>query len=105
MTLLKRLQATGTPRPPLDLGWFDRLISEHPVRDELGPEPPEPPKLQRKARKPNLVTVAKQVNKAAIPVARYEVRPDGTVIVHTGALDSDTKAGNELDEWLAKHAH
>jgi hypothetical protein len=104
MTLLKRLQATGKPRPPLDLGWFDRLISEHSVSDELGPEPPKP-KLQRKPRKPTLVSIAKQASKAAIPVARYEVRPDGTVIVHTGALDSDTKAGNELDEWLAKHAH
>ena len=38
----------------------------------------------RKPRKPTLASVAKQANKAAIPVARYEVKPDGTVVVVTG---------------------
>jgi hypothetical protein len=38
----------------------------------------------RKPRKPTLASVAKQANKAAIPVARYEVKPDGTVVVMTG---------------------
>jgi hypothetical protein len=39
---------------------------------------------ERKPRKPTLASVAKQANKAAIPVARYEVKPDGTVVVVTG---------------------
>src|SRR6516165_5445601 len=43
------------------------------------------PIAPRKPRKPSLVSVAKQASKAAIPVARYEVKPDGTVVVVTGA--------------------
>src|SRR5262245_13528164 len=39
---------------------------------------------QHNPRKPTLVSVAKQANKAAIPVARYEMKPDGTVVVVTG---------------------
>jgi hypothetical protein len=38
----------------------------------------------RKPRKPTLASVAKQVSKAALDVARYEVKPDGTIAVVTG---------------------
>ena len=54
-----------------------------------------PAKPARKPRKPTLVSVAKQANKAAIPVARYEVKPDGTVVVVTGQGES-----TEPNPWL-----
>jgi len=56
----------------------------------------------RKRRRPTLVSVAKQANKAAIPVARYEMKPDGTVVVVTG--QGEQQQGNEVDDWIAKHA-
>src|SRR5262245_46769449 len=54
---------------------------------------------QRKPRKPTLVSVAKQASKAAIAVARYEVKPDGTVVVVTGKSES-----TEPNPWLADFA-
>ena len=62
-----------------------------------------PAEPARKPRKPTLASVAKQASKAAIAVARYEVKPDGTVVVVTGASEQ-RQQGNELDEWIAKHA-
>jgi len=57
----------------------------------------------RKPRKPpTLASVAKQASKAALDVARYEVKPDGTVVAVTGA--GEQHQGNQLDEWIAKHA-
>ena len=58
--------------------------------------------VERAARKATLVSVAKQANKAAMAVTRYEVRPDGTVVVVTGK--GEQQQGSELDEWIAKHA-
>ena len=49
----------------------------------------------RKPRQPTLVSVAKQASKAGIPVARYEVKPDGTVVVVTGQGESA-----EPNPWL-----
>jgi hypothetical protein len=56
---------------------------------------PKLPRRQRKARKPTLASVAKQASKAALEVARYEVRPDGTVVVVTGRSES-----TEPNPWL-----
>ena len=56
----------------------------------------------RKPRKPTLANVAKQASKAGIEVARYEIKPDGTVVVVTG--QGEQQQGNEVDEWIAKHA-
>ena len=63
------------------------------------------PKPARKPRRPTLAGVAKQVNKAAIAVARYEVKPDGTVVVVTGNPEP-AAAGNAwpLDEFRRKEA-
>jgi hypothetical protein len=60
-------------------------------------------KRQRRARRVSLSAVAKQANRAALDVTRYEVKPDGTVIIHTGEPDTGKQPGNELDEWIAKH--
>jgi hypothetical protein len=51
----------------------------------------------RQARKPTLVSVAKQAAKADIEVARYEVKPDGTVVVVTGKAAAAPR-GNSWDD-------
>ncbi len=40
---------------------------------------------ERKPRRLTLASVAKQASKAAIEVARYEIKADGSVVVVTGA--------------------
>ena len=57
---------------------------------------------QHKPRKPTLASVAKQASKAAIAVARYEVKPDGSIVIVTGQGEQQQR--NEVDEWIAKHA-
>jgi ketosteroid isomerase-like protein len=42
------------------------------------------PERERRERKPTLASVAKQAIKAGIEVARYEVEPDGKIVVVTG---------------------
>src|SRR5262245_27073264 len=77
-------------------------------RQEAAALPPAPDGLRtpveaaRKLRKPTLPSVAKQANKAAIEVARDEIKLDGTVVIVTG--QGEQQQGNELDEWIAKHA-
>jgi hypothetical protein len=38
---------------------------------------------QRKPRRPSLASVAKQARKAGLEVARYEVKPDGSIVIVT----------------------
>jgi hypothetical protein len=62
----------------------------------------EKPRRQHKPRKPpTLAKVAEQFRKADID-ARLEQKPDGTIVVVTGT--GEQQQGNELDEWIAKHA-
>ena len=63
------------------------------------PLPGTPAKCnERRPRRPTLASIAKQANKAAIAVTRYEVKPDGTVVVVTGQGES-TEPKNP---WLAE---
>jgi hypothetical protein len=64
---------------------------------------PATPRRQRKPRKPTLAGVAKQASKAGIEVARYEVKPDGTVVIVTGT-PAPTEPDNPwpLDEFRTK---
>jgi hypothetical protein len=55
-------------------------------------------KRKRRERKVTLASVAKQANKAGIAVARYEIEPDGKIIVVTGKPDDD----NSINPWLAE---
>jgi hypothetical protein len=48
-------------------------------------------------RAPTLASVAKQARKADIAVARYEVKPDGTVVVVTGQPEPPSPD----NPWLA----
>jgi hypothetical protein len=57
----------------------------------------------RHPRRPTLASVAKQASKAAIPVARYEVKPDGTVVVVPGEPSAAATGSDEWDEALDRH--
>jgi len=82
--------------------FFARRASEAPA--EAVPEPPDPSQpeqpqrspRQRKPRQPTLASVSKQARKAGFEVARYEIKPDGTVVVITGKSES-----TEPNPWLA----
>jgi hypothetical protein len=56
----------------------------------------------RKPRKPTLASIAKQASKAAIAVARYEVKPDGTVVIVTGKPEHVETDPWPLDEFRTK---
>jgi hypothetical protein len=59
--------------------------------------------LARKPPRTTLARVAKQASKAAIPVARYEVKPDGTIAVVTGTPESAAPENEwPLDEFRTK---
>jgi len=57
----------------------------------------------RKPRKPTLVSVARAARKAAIPVARYEIKLDGTIVVVTGEPEPvESENPWPLDEFRTK---
>lgn len=60
----------------------------------------ERPKAKRE-RKPSLASVSKQARKAGVEVARYEIRPDGTVVVVTGTPEPSTVSNAWLDDLKA----
>ena len=61
------------------------------------------PSKPRRPPKPGLASVAKAASKAGIDVARYEVRPDGTVVVITGTPEPATPDDPwPLDEFRTK---
>jgi hypothetical protein len=64
---------------------------------------PAKPRRQRTPRRPTLASVAKQANKAALDVARYEVKPDGTVVIITGSPElAEPENPWPLDEFRMK---
>jgi hypothetical protein len=97
---------TDDPLEPLELfpapPWFGEIWEEFVAASKAAPErqataPPNPaPAKPRRQRRTSLASVAKQANKAALEVARYEVKPDGTVVIVTGKSEP-TEASNP---WL-----
>lgn len=59
-------------------------------------QPSSKPKRTRK-RTPTLAGIAKQATKAGIPVAGYEVRPDGSIGVVTSKPGETKPDANEWD--------
>jgi len=55
------------------------------------------PARRRRERKPTLASVAKQASKAGIEVARYEVEPDGKIVLVTGKPGMDNAA--DVNPW------
>jgi hypothetical protein len=62
----------------------------------------KPTERKRRARKLTLASVAKQASKAGVEVARYEIEPDGKIIVIPGQPEADRT--NDLDKWVAKRS-
>jgi hypothetical protein len=56
-------------------------------------------KRQYSPRKPTLLSIAKQAQKAGLEVARYEVEPSGKIIVITSKGES---VGVEPNPWDAE---
>jgi len=56
----------------------------------------------RKPPKPTLDSVVKSARKAGIDVARYELKPDGTVVVVIGKPEPVEPGAWPLDEFRAK---
>jgi hypothetical protein len=67
------------------------LVAE---RDSAATAENTAPRL-RKSRRPTLTSVSKQASRAGIEVARYEIKPDGTVVVVTGKSEA-----TEPNPWL-----
>jgi len=83
---------------------YDEATIQSILRDALDVTKPPPPAQTpaedaRKPRKPTLASVAKAASKAGIPVVRYEMRPDGTIIVVTGEPEASS---TEPNPWLAE---
>jgi hypothetical protein len=53
------------------------------------------PSRRRKPRQPTLASVAKRASKAGIEIARYELKPDGTIVIVAGKSES-----TEPNPWL-----
>ena len=62
-----------------------------------------PAKPAPRKRRVTLASAMKQVSKAGVAVARYEIDPAGGISIITGTNDSEPQ--NDLDKWIAKHAH
>jgi hypothetical protein len=61
------------------------------------------PKLRR--RKPSLVATIKRLLRAGIATTSATLAPDGSVSVVLGERAAQpTGGGNELEDWIAKHA-
>jgi hypothetical protein len=93
------ISTTRTRMPP--------PISEQLFRNPLPPTSLEfsrspPPDALRaatgKPRKPTLASAAKQARKLGIAVARYEMKPDGTVVIVTG----NPETAEPENPWLAE---
>jgi hypothetical protein len=82
-------------------GPFDDMLREERRKAFLSVASP-PPHKPRKRKPPTLVSVAKQADAAGIPVARYEVEPDGKINVVTGKPEESAPT-NDFDKWKAKH--
>jgi predicted transcriptional regulator len=61
---------------------------------------PIPPQSPRRQRKPSLAALKRRAEKAGLQMTSVTM-PDGTII-HFG--EGEQQQGNELDEWIAKHA-
>jgi hypothetical protein len=53
---------------------------------------------RRRQRKPTLISVARQAAKAGLKVARYEVDPDGKIVIVTGKPEI-ANTDQIINEW------
>jgi hypothetical protein len=84
---------------------FLALAALLPTADDAGQSQtaPAPPQRTRKPRQPTLASVAKQASKAGVEIARYEFKPDGTVVAVTGKpAPAESENPWSLDEFRTK---
>ena len=72
-----------------------QMLAESTLPPEIVIVVTQPARRLRKPRGPTLTSVSKQASRAGIEVARYEIKPDGTVVVVTGKSESA-----EPNPWL-----
>ena len=72
-----------------------QMLAESTMPPELVIVVTQPERRLRKPRGPTLTSVSKQASRAGIEVARYEIKPDGTVVVVTGKSEA-----TEPNPWL-----
>ena len=79
---------------------FDELEKEAQRREA---QQPKPTPTRTRKRRPTLTGVARQVTKAGVDVARYDVRPDGTISVVTGKpvgdIDTNDTTASPDPKW------
>ena len=80
--------------PPSEEGGEWRELAAQP-QPTLRPVSAQAGIRSRRQRKPTLTSVSKQASRAGIEVARYEIKPDGTVVVVTGKSEA-----TEPNPWL-----
>jgi hypothetical protein len=68
----------------------------------MGPVALAKPKRQRKA---TLARALREMAKAGASVARVEITDEGKFALVLGEPEANKQQGNELDNWLANHAH
>jgi hypothetical protein len=83
----------------------DAIAMRARLDDELIKHAPAPAPTPRrpKARTPSLTRALREAKKAGISVAGATFTADGSVSLSFG--DAVKTNGNELDEWMARHAN
>lgn len=59
----------------------------------------------RTFRQTDLTRALKAARAAKVEIARIEVDKDGRAVLVIGTPEQRVTTGNELDQWMAKHAH
>jgi hypothetical protein len=61
------------------------------------------PERRRRERKLTFAGALKQASKAGVDIVRYEVEPDGKVVIVTGKPEPKSETDRELEEFNARH--
>jgi hypothetical protein len=87
--------------PPWRRKMLEALQRANETRQREEAQRPTPTRTRR--RKPTLAGVARQASKAGVNVARYDVRPDGTISIVTGRpvgdIDMDDTTASPDPKW------
>jgi hypothetical protein len=63
----------------------------------------KPERKRRERKPPTLASALKQASKAGIDNVRYEVEPDGKIVIVTGKPEPKSETDRELEEFNARH--
>jgi hypothetical protein len=94
---VRRLAADYVPASKADARAYACFVMEN-----FEPFDWPPPTRRRKRRGLSLARAIRQARKAGVDVT---VAPDGTITLRFGEQTTTSTTANELDQWMAKHAH